>query len=113
MPVEVLGFDGVPEAGERVAGGRERPRARASSPQERAHRLKTEALARRQARKVSLEEVFAKASEGELKELNLVLKADVAGSLEALQDEIAKLPQERGRGQRDPRRRRAASTSPT
>jgi translation initiation factor IF-2 len=62
--------------------------------QERANRLKTEALARRQARKVSLEEVFAKAQEGEIKELNIVLKADVAGSLEALQDEIAKVPQE-------------------
>ena len=33
-------------------------------------------------------------SEGELKELNIVLKADVSGSLEALEDEIAKLPQE-------------------
>ena len=62
--------------------------------QERANRLKTEALARRQARKVSLEEVFSRAQEGEIKELNIVLKADVAGSLEALQDEIAKVPQE-------------------
>jgi len=56
--------------------------------------LKTETLARRQTRKVTLEEVFAKAQEGELKELNIVLKADVAGSLEALQDEIAKVPQQ-------------------
>jgi translation initiation factor IF-2 len=61
---------------------------------ERGQRLKTEALARRQARKVTLEEVFAKATEGELNELNVVLKADVSGSLEALQDEIAKLPQD-------------------
>ena len=51
-------------------------------------------LARRQARKVSLEEVFSRVQEGEIKELNIVLKADVAGSLEALQDEIAKVPQE-------------------
>ncbi len=62
--------------------------------QERETRLKTEQLARRQARTVTLEEVFKKAREGELKELNIVLKADVAGSLEALEDEIAKLPQE-------------------
>ena len=60
---------------------------------EREHRLKTEALARRQARKLSLDEVLAKAREGELKELNLVLKGDVSGSLEALKDEIAKVPQ--------------------
>jgi translation initiation factor IF-2 len=63
--------------------------------QERGNRLKTEALARRQARKVNLAEVFARAQTGDLKELNLVLKADVAGSLEALQDEIAKVPQDR------------------
>ena len=74
-------------------GGRERPPARQLA-QERANRLKTEALARRQARRVTLEEVFAKAKQGELKELNLLLKADVSGSLEALQDEIAKLPQD-------------------
>ena len=93
MPVEVLGFDGVGEAGEFVQAVENDRRARQLA-QERANRLKTEALARRQARKVSLEEVFARAQEGEIKELNLVLKADVAGSLEALQDEIAKVPQE-------------------
>jgi translation initiation factor IF-2 len=94
MPVEVLGFDGVCEAGEFVRGVENDRRARQLA-QERANRLKTEALARRQARKVSLEEVFSRAQQGEIKELNIVLKADVAGSLEALQDEIAKVPQER------------------
>jgi translation initiation factor IF-2 len=93
MPVEVLGFDGVADAGEFVQVVENDRRARELA-QERTNRLKTEALARRQARKVSLEEVFAKAQEGEIKELNIVLKADVAGSLEALQDEIAKVPQE-------------------
>ena len=93
MPVEVLGFDGVCEAGEFVQAVENDRRARQHA-QERANRLKTEALARRQARKVSLEEVFSRVQEGEIKELNIVLKADVAGSLEALQDEIAKVPQE-------------------
>ncbi|HET8592774.1 MAG TPA: translation initiation factor IF-2 [Solirubrobacterales bacterium] len=93
MPVEVLGFDGVCEAGEFVQVVENDRRARELA-QERANRLKTEALARRQARKVSLEEVFSRAQAGDIKELNLVLKADVAGSLEALQDEIAKVPQE-------------------
>jgi translation initiation factor IF-2 len=60
---------------------------------ERANRLKTEALARRQGVRVSLEDVMARAQQGDLTELNLVVKADVAGSLEALADEIAKLPQ--------------------
>ncbi|HEY2601370.1 MAG TPA: translation initiation factor IF-2, partial [Thermoleophilaceae bacterium] len=89
-PVEILGFEGVPEAGEhfRVVENDRRARQLAG---ERANRLKTEALARRQGVRVSLEDVFARAQEG-IKELNLVLKADVAGSLEALEDEIAKLP---------------------
>jgi translation initiation factor IF-2 len=94
MPVEVLGFDGVADAGELVQTVENDRRARELAG-ERANRLKTEALARRQARKVTLEEVFARAQEGEIKELNIVLKADVAGSLEALQDEIAKVPQDR------------------
>ena len=94
MPVEVLGFDGVADAGEFVQTVEGDRQARQMA-QERAHRLKTEALARRQGRKVSLDEVFARAQEGEMKELNIVLKADVAGSLEALQDELAKVPQER------------------
>jgi translation initiation factor IF-2 len=92
-PVEVLGFDGVSEAGERFEGVENERRARQLA-QERAQRLKTEQLARRQARRVSLDEVFAKAQEGQIKELNIVLKADVSGSLEALQDELAKVPQE-------------------
>jgi translation initiation factor IF-2 len=93
MPVEVLGFDAVGEAGEHVQVVENERQARALA-QERETRLKTEQLARRQARKVTLEEVFQRASEGQLNELNIVLKADVSGSLEALEDEIAKLPQE-------------------
>jgi translation initiation factor IF-2 len=92
-PVEVLGFDGVPEAGEFVRAVENERRARQLAG-ERANRLKTEALARRSGRKVSLEDVFKLAQEGTVKELNLVIKADVAGSLEAIEDEIAKLPQD-------------------
>ncbi len=93
QPVETLGFDGVPLAGEvvRVVENERRARQLAG---ERANRLKTEALARRSGRKVSLEDVFKLAQEGAVKELNLVIKADVAGSLEAIEDEIAKLPQQ-------------------
>src|SRR4051794_40719699 len=92
-PVEVLGFDGVPEAGEHVRVVENERRARQLAG-DRANRLKTEALARRQNVRVSLEDVFARAQKGELAELNLIVKADVAGSLEALEDEIAKLPQQ-------------------
>ena len=92
QPVEVLGFDGVPEAGEPVRAVENERRARQLAA-ERANRLKTEALARRSGRKISLEDVFKLAQEGAVKELSLVIKADVAGSLEAIEDEIAKLPQ--------------------
>jgi translation initiation factor IF-2 len=93
QPVEVLGFDGVPEAGEHVRVVENERRARQLAG-ERANRLKTEALARRSGRKVSLEDVFKLAQEGTVKELALLVKADVAGSLEAIEDEIAKLPQQ-------------------
>jgi translation initiation factor IF-2 len=93
QPVEVLGFDGVPEAGELVRVVENERRARQLAG-ERANRLKTEMLARRSGRKVSLEDVFKLAQEGTVKELGLVVKADVAGSLEAIEDEIAKLPQQ-------------------
>jgi translation initiation factor IF-2 len=88
-PVEVLGFDGVPEAGEQVRAVENERRARQLAT-ERATRLKAEALARRSGKKVSLEDIFKSG----VQELNLVIKADVAGSLEAIEDEIAKLPQD-------------------
>src|SRR4051812_37027871 len=90
-PVEILGFDGVPEAGEHVRVVENDRRARQLAG-ERAQRLKTESIARRSGMKVSLEDVFKRAQQGEMQELALVLKADVAGSLEALEDDIAKLP---------------------
>jgi translation initiation factor IF-2 len=92
MPVEILGFDGVPGAGEhfRVVENEREARRVAN---ERGIRLKQQALARQARRRVSLEDVLARAERGE-KELNLVVKADVAGSLEALADEIARLPHE-------------------
>jgi translation initiation factor IF-2 len=91
-PVEVLGFDTVPEAGEYVRVVENDRRARQLA-QERGFRLKSEAQARRSQRTRSLATIFEDARGGTLQELNLVLKADVSGSLEAFEDEIAKLPQ--------------------
>ncbi len=89
-PVEVLGFDGVPEAGEHVRVVEHERRARQLAG-ERATRLKAESLARvSSGKRVSLENIFG----SDLQELNLLLKADVAGSLEAIEDEVAKLPQD-------------------
>jgi len=92
-PVEVLGFDGVPEAGETVRVVENDRRARQLA-EERGLRLKQEQQARRSGRKRSLEDVFKSIQTGELQELALLVKADVAGSAEAIQDEIAKLPQD-------------------
>ncbi len=89
-PVEVLGFNGVPEAGEHVRAVEHERRARQLAG-ERETRLKAETLARvGSGKRVSLENIFG----SDLQELGLVLKADVAGSLEAIEDEIAKLPQD-------------------
>jgi translation initiation factor IF-2 len=91
-PVEVLGFDTVPEAGEYVRVVENDRKARQLAG-ERGFRLKSEAQARRSGKKRSLETIFDDARGGHLQDLNLVLKADVSGSLEAFEDEIAKLPQ--------------------
>jgi len=95
-PVEVLGFDGVAEAGEqfRVV---ENDRTARSLAADRGNRLKTEAIARRQGVKISLEDIFDRAKRGDAQGLNLIVKADVAGSLEAIEDEVAKLPQDQVR----------------
>ena len=90
-PVEVLGFDTVPEAGE-FAHVVENDRKARSLAAERANRLKLEQQARRSGIKRSLATIFDQ--RGDVNELSLVLKADVSGSLEAFEDEIAKLPQE-------------------
>jgi translation initiation factor IF-2 len=90
-PVEVLGFDTVPEAGE-YARVVENDRKARSLANERANRLKQEQQARRSGIKRSLATIFDQS--GDINELSLVLKADVSGSLEAFEDEIAKLPQE-------------------
>ncbi|HEY7074514.1 MAG TPA: translation initiation factor IF-2 [Solirubrobacteraceae bacterium] len=92
-PVEVLGFDSVPEAGEYVHVVENDRKARQLAG-ERATRLKLEQQARRSGKKVSLETIFEQSRAGRLQELALVLKADVSGSLEAFEDEIAKLPQQ-------------------
>jgi len=92
-PVELLGFDGVPDAGELLHVTKNEKVARQQA-DERQTRMRNEAAARRSGRKVSFDDLFSGIQEGVLKDLNLVLKADVSGSLEAFEDEIAKLPQD-------------------
>ncbi len=89
VPVEILGFDHPPTAGER-ARVVESERVARQEAQRRAQRLRTEMLSSRQ-KAVSLEDLFAQVSEGAVRELNLIIKADVQGSVEAAVGEVEKI----------------------
>ncbi|MGN6380566.1 MAG: translation initiation factor IF-2 [Gaiellales bacterium] len=92
VPVEILGFDKPPPAGEfcRVV---DNERVARQAAQQRAQRLRAEAIARR-TKSVSLEDLFSAMQEGAVKELNLVIKADVQGSVEAAISELEKIQHE-------------------
>ncbi len=87
-PVEIVGFDELPVAGEFCRVVKDERAARALG-QKRANRLKTEALAKQHA--LTLDDVFARIAAGKVLDLNLVVKADVQGSLEALSDALLKI----------------------
>lgn len=92
IPVEVIGFEELPQAGDDfiVIGDEEKARKIAEYRQRKAR----EAEAAKEV-KISLEKIFEKLKEGELKELNIVLKADTQGTLEALQTSLKKLSTEK------------------
>lgn len=91
--VEVLGLNDVPAAGDEFEVYKDEKEARAlagdRTEQQRQSRLQ-QAMA---SRRVSLNTLSAQAQEGELKELNLILKADVQGSVEAILSALQQLPQ--------------------
>jgi translation initiation factor IF-2 len=92
MPVEILGLSSVPNPGDEFQVVEDEKKAR-NIAQERA--LKERILAeQRVSRHISLEELFSRIKEGELQDLNLILKCDVQGSVEAVVDSIAKLDQQ-------------------
>ncbi|MDX2096195.1 MAG: translation initiation factor IF-2 [Leptolyngbyaceae cyanobacterium bins.59] len=92
--VEVLGLNEVPSAGDEFDVFSEEKDARALATerleQQRNSRLQQRAMS---ARQVTLSSLSAKAQEGELKELNLILKADVQGSVEAILGALQQIPQ--------------------
>ncbi len=91
MPVEILGFEGLPSAGERFDVVEDDATARALIDHRKGIVMAEKAIAG----KVSLEDIFAKVQAGAIKELNVILKADVSGSVEAIRDSLLKLATEK------------------
>ncbi len=86
-PVEILGLNDVPLAGDRFQVVADERVARQVAGK-RATKLKEVS---RRVQRVTLDDLFKQIQEGEVKDLNLILKADVQGSLEAVQDALSKL----------------------
>ncbi len=92
MPVEVLGLPGVPEAGEMYYVVDDEKQAREITVR-RTQEIKDKRLYATQ--KLTLEDLYSQIQEGSIKELNVIVKADVQGSLEALKDSLEKIPSDR------------------
>ncbi|HXV34900.1 MAG TPA: translation initiation factor IF-2 [Gaiellaceae bacterium] len=89
-PVEILGIDKPPAAGEHARVVENERQARQLA-QARGQRVRAEQLARSAKKGVSLEELFTQMEEGAVRELNIIVKADVQGSIEAVAGELAKI----------------------
>jgi translation initiation factor IF-2 len=92
-PVEVLGLDGVPDAGEAFNVVADEKAAKSLVEHRHEQRRKKE-LASTGAGRVSLENILDKIKSGEVKEVKVVLKADVQGSVEAIANALTKLSTE-------------------
>ena len=91
IPVEVIGLSGVPMAGDELIALKDEKDAKQVSE----HRIKkhrSKELAKTS--KLSLDKLYEKMQEGDVKDLNIILKADVHGSIEALSDSLTKLSNE-------------------
>jgi len=88
VPVEILGLSGTPEAGDEFLVVQNERAARELATH-REERFRSHKIAAQQASK--LEEVFSKMAAGESASLNLIIKTDVQGSLEALKESLIKL----------------------
>lgn len=91
MPVEIIGLSGVPMAGDEMVALSDERDARQVS-MHRTQKMRAKDLAKTS--RLSLDKLFERMQEGEVKDLNLIIKADVDGSLEALRDSLTKLSNE-------------------
>ena len=88
MPIEILGLSGVPQAGDEFFVVKDEKKAKTLSQLKR-EREKEQALASKQ--RITLEQLYDRMKKGEIKELRIIIKADVAGSLEALKKSLQEL----------------------
>jgi translation initiation factor IF-2 len=87
VPVQILGFNTLPSAGDFVMVARDEREARQKAEQ-RTARLRQEQLAKSRGGASSLDEFYRRLKEGRVKELPLVIKGDVGGSVEALEEAL-------------------------
>lgn len=88
IPVEIVGLSGVPDAGNELNVLADEKDAKQIS-EHRMQKQRAKELARTS--RMSLDKLYEKLMEGEVKDLNLIIKADVQGSIEALKDSLTKL----------------------
>ena len=91
VPVEILGMSSVPDGGDPFYVVEDEKKARDVA-EERVNKAKAEALA--SAQKASLDSLFSQIEEGKMKELNIIVKADVQGSVEAVKQSLEKISNE-------------------
>jgi translation initiation factor IF-2 len=92
MPVKIVGLSGLPEAGSEFSVMKTEKEARDLSEQ---RQLEERAAASSEPRHARLEDIMGQIAEGERKKLRIVLKADVQGSLEAINDALGKKKSEK------------------
>ncbi len=88
IPVEVLGLSEVPAAGDRFVVVKDEKTAR-NMAESRKEKIRTES--HQSSNRVSLEDLYSQIQEGKVKELSIVVKADVQGSVEAIKQSLEKL----------------------
>ena len=91
IPVEVMGFNPLPEAGDAFVAVPDEKTAKSVADE----RLREKEIELSSVRALTLEEVYTRINAGEVKELNLVLKADVQGSVEAVISSLEQLDDEK------------------
>lgn len=87
-PVEITGLNEVPQAGDRFIVFEDEKKARQVGEARGKQHVESE---RKETSKISLDDLFEKISQGELKEINVIVKADVQGSVEALAGALKKI----------------------